>query len=86
MDIQKLIYYPDQEVVLMIAEYDKNTFFRSNVYAKGEYYPDSLQNNILIINYGSEEGNIIWTRLIGDGRYNDQFVGATIYDGRNETN
>jgi hypothetical protein len=82
MDIKDLIYYPDQKVVLMFAEYDKNTFLRGQVYAKGEYYPDGFQKNILIINYDSGEGKIVWTRLIGHGAYNDQFVAAQIYDGK----
>ena len=65
----------------MFAEYDKNIFYRAQVYSKGEYYEDGNQNNILIINYDAIEGKIGWTRLIGHGLYDDQFVGATIYDG-----
>jgi hypothetical protein len=78
---RSLLYNPDQDLVVMLAENDKNTYYRSQIYPKGQFYADSQQTNILIMCHNGREGVLKWTNLIGDPVQNDTLAAATIYQG-----
>ena len=81
INLQGLIVDEDLDLVYLVGDVDRNTFYQAQVYQQGTYFPELGNSNVLILSYRTSDGILQWAQVLGEASYEDHFVSASVYAG-----